>query len=62
MYEPRSKVTHVRGTPGAELLQLARHNHAIFEQRWRRVLASRPVSAPTVGPRGGAAVDAEPSQ
>jgi GT2 family glycosyltransferase len=48
MYEPGSKVTHVRGTPSEELLQLARHNHTIFEERWRRVLASRPISRPTV--------------
>jgi GT2 family glycosyltransferase len=44
IYEPRSRVTHVRGRPGEALLELALRNRALFEQRWRRVLASRPLS------------------
>jgi O-antigen biosynthesis protein len=60
MYEPRSRVTHVRGTPSKALLQLARRNRAVFERRWRHVLASRPIS-PLTGPGGVAAADAQPS-
>ena len=44
VYEPRSSVTHLRGKPGAELSLLALRNCALFERRWRRVLASRPLS------------------
>jgi GT2 family glycosyltransferase len=43
-YEPDSKVTHVRGKPRAEVLQLALRNRALFERRWRHVLASRPLA------------------
>ena len=44
MYEPRSRVTHVRGTPSESLLQLADHNRTLFERRWRHILESRPLS------------------
>jgi GT2 family glycosyltransferase len=44
VYEPSSKVTHLRGRPSEALLELARRNRATFERRWRRVLASRPLS------------------
>jgi GT2 family glycosyltransferase len=44
VYEPSSTVTHMRGRPSAALLLLALRNRALFEQRWRRVLASRPLS------------------
>jgi O-antigen biosynthesis protein len=47
MYEPRSIVTHVSATPGEQLLALAKRNRAIFERRWRHVLASRPSSPVT---------------
>jgi GT2 family glycosyltransferase len=43
VYEPRSRVTHVRGRPSDALLELADRNRALFEQRWREVLASRPL-------------------
>jgi O-antigen biosynthesis protein len=59
MYEPLSKVTHVRGTPSEALLRLAVDNRTIFERRWRRVLASRPVSPPTTS-AGGEATDVQP--
>ena len=52
MYEPLSKVTHVRGTPSEALLQLANDNRTTFERRWRHVLASRPDSLPSVSPPG----------
>jgi O-antigen biosynthesis protein len=44
VYEPGSTVTHVRGRPGEALLELALRNRALFESRWRRLLASRPLS------------------
>jgi O-antigen biosynthesis protein len=44
VYEPGSRVTHIRGRPGADLLLLALRNRALFERRWRRVLASRPLA------------------
>jgi GT2 family glycosyltransferase len=43
VYEAMSRVTHVRGRPGEALLELAVRNRTLFEQRWRDVLASRPV-------------------
>ena len=43
VYEPRSTVTHVRGSPGQTILEGALRNRALFERRWRRVLASRPL-------------------
>ena len=53
VYEPRSRVTHVRGRPSDALLELATRNRALFERRWREVLASRPL--PPV--RRGASVE-----
>jgi GT2 family glycosyltransferase len=44
VYEPRSSVTHRRGQPDESVLALALRNRALFERRWRRVLASRPLS------------------
>jgi GT2 family glycosyltransferase len=44
VYEPRSRVTHMLGQPGESILALALRNRALFERRWRRVLASRPLS------------------
>ena len=61
VYEPRSMVTHLRGTPSEALLRLAHRNRAVFERRWRGVLASRPISPPTVSPGGVAVADAQPS-
>jgi len=59
MYEPSSSVTHVRGTPSEALLRLARRNRALFERRWRQVLASRPLSPLAAnGPRVPAVHDA----
>jgi GT2 family glycosyltransferase len=43
VYEPRSRVTHVRGRPSDALLELAARNRTLFERRWREVLASRPL-------------------
>jgi O-antigen biosynthesis protein len=43
VYEPRSRVTHVRGRPSDALLELAARNRRLFERRWRDVLASRPL-------------------
>jgi GT2 family glycosyltransferase len=43
VYEPRSRVTHVRGRPSDALLELAARNRKLFERRWREVLASRPL-------------------
>ena len=43
VYEPRSRVTHVRGRPSGALLEVAARNQALFERRWREVLASRPL-------------------
>jgi hypothetical protein len=44
VYEPASRVTHLRGRPGEAMLGLAVRNRALFERRWRGVLASRPLS------------------
>ena len=46
VYEPRSRVTHVRGQPSDALLEVAARNQALFERRWREVLASRPLPPP----------------
>jgi GT2 family glycosyltransferase len=43
VYEPRSRITHVRGRPSDALLELAARNRTLFERRWREVLASRPL-------------------
>jgi GT2 family glycosyltransferase len=45
-YEPRSRVVHLHGGSGGSLSlrQHALANRAIFERRWRAVLASRPFS------------------
>ncbi len=51
VYEPASSVTHMRGEPGAALSLLALRNRGLFEQRWRRVLASRPLSPLDASPR-----------
>jgi GT2 family glycosyltransferase len=51
VYEPRSSVTHLLGKPGPALLELALRNRALFERRWRRVLASRPLSPLTASRR-----------
>lgn len=51
VYEPASRVTHVRGKPGEALLGLALRNRTLFERRWRRVLASRPLSPLTASRR-----------
>jgi GT2 family glycosyltransferase len=48
MYEPRSRVTHVRGTPNDAFLRLASENRTIFQRRWRRVLTSRPHAPSTI--------------
>jgi GT2 family glycosyltransferase len=60
MYEPRSRVTHVGGSPGEPLLALARANRAIFERRWRHVLASRPSSPVATSEAGLLASSDEP--
>jgi O-antigen biosynthesis protein len=44
VYEPCSRVTHIRGRPSETLLELALRNRSLFERRWRDVLASRPPS------------------
>jgi GT2 family glycosyltransferase len=44
VYEPRSSVTHILRKPREPLLALALRNRALFERRWRRVLAARPLS------------------
>ena len=41
VYEPGSRVTHVRGRPNEALLRLAERNRRLFERRWRHVLATR---------------------
>jgi GT2 family glycosyltransferase len=51
IYEPRSSVTHTRGQPSEAILTLALRNRALFERRWRRVLASRPLSPLAASPR-----------
>jgi GT2 family glycosyltransferase len=51
VYEPRSSVTHMLGRPREPILALALRNRALFERRWRRVLASRPLSPLAVSPR-----------
>jgi GT2 family glycosyltransferase len=44
VYVPASRVTHLRGRPSEELLELALRNRGLFERRWRRLLALRPLS------------------
>lgn len=46
VYEPRSVVAHVGGASGggASVAEQARRNRGVFEERWRRVLRSRPHS------------------
>jgi GT2 family glycosyltransferase len=51
VYEPASRVTHLRGKPRADVLQLALRNRALFERRWRRVLAARPLAPLAASPR-----------
>jgi O-antigen biosynthesis protein len=53
VYEPRSVVTHVRGGSGAtgSLQNLVLRNQALFEERWRRVLAARPLPPLAGNPR-----------
>ncbi len=59
VYEPASSVTHLRGKPNAHLLNLALRNRALFERRWRRVLAARPLAPLASSPlRTSAARDA----
>ena len=50
MYEPHSRVTHLRGRPSESLLRLADRNRTLFERKWQQVLASRPLSPATAGP------------
>jgi GT2 family glycosyltransferase len=53
VYEPRSLVTHVRGGSGAggTLQSLVLRNQALFEERWRPLLASRPLPPLAGNPR-----------
>jgi len=51
VYEPRSRVTHVFGRPSEPIMALALRNRALFERRWRRVLAARPLSPLSASPR-----------
>lgn len=53
LYEPRSVVTHVRGGSGATgtLQALVLRNQALFEERWRRQLAVRPLPPLAGNPR-----------
>ena len=46
IYEPRATVTHVRGraTTDEAFALLALRNRALFERRWRSVLARRPLA------------------
>jgi O-antigen biosynthesis protein len=47
VYEPRSTVTHVGGggvAPVPAVLLLAQRNRAVFERRWRRLLARYPLA------------------
>jgi GT2 family glycosyltransferase len=44
VYEPRSTVIHLLGKPSSPVQALALRNRALFERRWRRVLAARPLS------------------
>jgi GT2 family glycosyltransferase len=44
IYEPSSSVIHERGMPSAALSLQAQRNRALLEQRWRRVLAARPLA------------------
>ncbi len=53
LYEPRSVVTHVRGGSGATggLQSLVLRNQALFEERWRHLLAARPLPPLAGNPR-----------
>ncbi|HYU32884.1 MAG TPA: glycosyltransferase family 2 protein [Thermoanaerobaculia bacterium] len=53
VYEPRSVVTHVRGGSGAagSLQTLVLRNQSLFEERWRPLLASRPLPPLAGNPR-----------
>jgi O-antigen biosynthesis protein len=44
VYEPSSTATHMHRKHSAPVMALALRNRALFERRWRRVLASRPLS------------------
>jgi GT2 family glycosyltransferase len=51
VYEPASSVTHVQGSPSGSVLEGAVRNRALFERRWRRALASRPLFPLGTSPR-----------
>jgi O-antigen biosynthesis protein len=57
LYEPRSVVTHVRGGSGPSnrstgaLQSLVLRNQALFEERWRHLLAVRPLPPLAGNPR-----------
>lgn len=51
VYEPSSGATHLHRPHSARVQALAQRNRALFERRWRRVLASRPLSPITASPR-----------
>ena len=43
VYEPRSRVTHMRGAPSDALVLSALRNRGLLARRWSDVLASRPL-------------------